>query len=169
MPEDIYEGNDNYRYAIGIKGKDPLIFIGINPSTGTPENYDQTMKRARYFALKFKFASWIMFNIYPKRITNPECLDQECKKKNHEKNMKTMENLIPRESIVVAAWGNINVRRENISIYLKDIVKILNNKDVKWKHISSLTVKGHPKQITCLSNDEKLFDFDINNYLKRFM
>ena len=112
MEKDIYEKSNNCRYALGIEGKNPLIFLGVNPSTATPDNYDQTMKRARYFALenKFKIAdkfdSWIMFNIYPQRATNPNDLDKKRDNVIHEENIKIIKKLLPPHSTVIATWGN---------------------------------------------------------------
>ncbi len=33
-----------YRYILGTRGKNPLICIGINPSTAEPDNLDNTLK-----------------------------------------------------------------------------------------------------------------------------
>ena len=33
---------DEYRYILGTAGKNPLICIGINPSTAAPDNLDNT-------------------------------------------------------------------------------------------------------------------------------
>jgi len=32
-----------YRYILGTKGKNPLICIGINPSTAAPDDLDNTL------------------------------------------------------------------------------------------------------------------------------
>ena len=156
--------DNNYRYALGVNGKNPLIFFGINPSTATPENYDQTMKRAKYFALKNNYDSWIMFNIYPQRATNPNNLANECDENIHKENIKIINKLIPSNSTIVAAWGNLITKRAYLINCLIDIVKALKNKEIKWKRISCLTKKGNPKHLLYLSNDEKMFDFNIEEY-----
>jgi len=174
MPEDIYEGNNKYRYAIGIKGKNPLIFLGNNPSTGTPDNPDRVMKRAEHFALdnefelKEKFDSWILFNLYPQRKRNSDSLDQNCDEIIHEENLAIIKDQLPKKSTVVAAWGELIIKRKYLFNCLKEIEEILNKKEVKWKHIGSFTKTGHPRNLLFLKNDEKIFDFDINNYLRRF-
>ena len=33
-----------YRYILGTRGKNPLICIGINPSTAEPDHLDNTLK-----------------------------------------------------------------------------------------------------------------------------
>ena len=34
----------DYRYILGTRGSDPLICIGINPSTAAPDDLDNTLK-----------------------------------------------------------------------------------------------------------------------------
>jgi len=169
MPEDIYEGNNDYRFVIGIKGKNPLIFFGNNPSTGTPDNPDRVMKRAEHFAQYNNFDSWIMFNLYPQRERYFDNLDQNCNEIIHEENLATIKKLLPDNSTVVAAWGELITKRAYLFDCLEKIVKIINKKETKWKHIGSFTKTGHPRQILFLRNDEKIYNFKIENYLKRFM
>ena len=33
-----------YRYILGTRGKNPLICVGINPSTAKPDDLDNTLK-----------------------------------------------------------------------------------------------------------------------------
>ena len=40
-----------YRYILGTRGKNPLICIGINPSTAEPDNLDNTLKSVERIAL----------------------------------------------------------------------------------------------------------------------
>ena len=39
-----------YRYILGTKGKNPLICIGINPSTAKPDDLDNTLKSVQRIA-----------------------------------------------------------------------------------------------------------------------
>jgi len=165
MPEDIYKGNNDYRYALGVRGKNPLIFFGINPSTATPDNYDQTMNKAKHFALYNKFDSWIMFNVYPQKARYPACLNQDRNDIIHKKNIEIIEEILPNNSTVVAAWGNNITKRVYLFGCLENIVNTLNNKKIRWKHIGSLTTKKHPRHILYLRNDEKINNFDIEKYL----
>ena len=43
----IYAPNfySEYRYILGTRGKNPLICIGINPSTAQPDDLDNTLDR----------------------------------------------------------------------------------------------------------------------------
>ena len=40
-----------YRYILGTRGKNPLICIGINPSTAKPDALDNTLKSVERIAL----------------------------------------------------------------------------------------------------------------------
>ena len=53
-----------YRYILGTKGKNPLICIGITPSTAEPDNLDNTLKSVERIAHGNGFDSFIMFNVY---------------------------------------------------------------------------------------------------------
>ena len=61
----------SYRYVLGRVGKHPLVCIGINPSTAQPGALDPTLKSVERLAAANGFDSWIMFNVYPQRATDP--------------------------------------------------------------------------------------------------
>ena len=56
-----------YRYILGTKGQNPLICIGINPSTAAPDDLDNTLKSVARIAAGNGFDSWTMFNVYAQR------------------------------------------------------------------------------------------------------
>ena len=64
-----------YRYILGTRGKNPLICIGINPSTAKPDDLDNTLKSVERIAHGNGFDSFIMFNVYAQRATDPAQLD----------------------------------------------------------------------------------------------
>ena len=66
-----------YRYILGTRGDNPLICIGINPSTAAPDNLDNTLKSVSRIAGGNGFDSWIMFNVYAQRATRPDDMDRE--------------------------------------------------------------------------------------------
>ena len=65
-----------YRYVLGRVGRRPLVCIGINPSTAQPGALDPTLKSVERLASANGFDSWIMFNVYPQRATNPNDMDK---------------------------------------------------------------------------------------------
>ena len=68
-----------YRYVLGRVGRRPLVCIGINPSTAQPGALDPTLKSVERLANANGFDSWIMFNVYPQRATNPNDMDKNAR------------------------------------------------------------------------------------------
>ena len=66
-----------YRYILGTVGNNPLITIGINPSTAEPEKMDNTMKSVERIAMGNGFDSFIMFNVYAQRATDPNQMNKK--------------------------------------------------------------------------------------------
>ena len=64
-----------YRYILGTRGENPLICIGINPSTAQPGDLDNTLKSVERIALGNGYDSFTMFNVYPPRATDPNAMD----------------------------------------------------------------------------------------------
>ena len=71
-----------YRYILGTRGKNPLICIGINPSTAKPDALDNTLKSVERIALGNGFDSFIMFNVYAQRATSPDDMEKDFKEKS---------------------------------------------------------------------------------------
>ena len=65
-----------YRYILGTRGANPLICIGINPSTAQPGDLDNTLKSVERIALGNGYDSFTMFNVYPQRATDPNDMDK---------------------------------------------------------------------------------------------
>ena len=83
-----------YRYILGTRGRDPLICIGINPSTAAPDDLDNTLKSVSRIAAHNGFDSWIMFNVYAQRATNPDDMDRELNAALHRENMRAFEYIL---------------------------------------------------------------------------
>ena len=106
-----------YRYILGTRGKNPLICIGINPSTAEPDNLDNTLKSVQPIALGNGFDSFIMFNVYPQRATDPDAMERQCNLALHRENLKAFRYVlsISEKPTVWAAWGAIIEKRGYLS------------------------------------------------------
>lgn len=164
--EDIIYDELDCRFALGIKGDKTLFFIGVNPSTGKPGNYDKTMKKIKNIAKENKYNSWIMFNIYPQRSKEKDDIDIDCNEVIHKENLRIINKLIPENSIIVAAWGDTITKRLYLIDCLKDIVKELEGRNIVWKQIGKLTNEGNPRSPLYEKINEKMFDFNIEEYIK---
>ena len=76
-----------YRYILGTRGANPLICIGINPSTAQPGDLDNTLKSVERIALGNGYDSFTMFNVYPQRATDPNAMDTTFNRALHEQNI----------------------------------------------------------------------------------
>ena len=107
-----------YRYILGTRGKNPLICIGINPSTAKPDALDNTLKSVERIALGNGFDSFIMFNVYAQRATSPDDMEKTCNTALHRENLEAFRYVlsISEKPAVWAAWGAIIEKRK----YLPD-------------------------------------------------
>lgn len=115
----IYAPNfySEYRYILGTRGQNPLICIGINPSTARPDDLDNTLKSVERIALGNGFDSFIMFNVYAQRATDPDAMEKQCNILLHRENMDAFRYVlsISQKPAVWAAWGTIIEKREYLS------------------------------------------------------
>ena len=168
----LYVPNDynEYRYILGTKGDNPLICIGINPSTAAPNDLDNTLKSVERIALGNGFDSFIMFNVYAQRATKPDDMDDELNEKLHRENMRAFDyilSLYKEEKLSVwAAWGTIVEMRPYLKDCLREMVDISYKHQARWYSSGAISKKGHPHHPLYLRKDSDLDEFDMESYLK---
>lgn len=158
----------DYRYVLGTVGDNPLITIGINPSTAQPEKLDNTLKSVNRIAFSNGFDSFIMLNVYAQRATLPNDMDIKFNERLHKENMKAFEWVLGQvkgNPTVWAAWGTIIEKREYLKTCLEEMVIIGNGYNVRWCNTGKPSKNGHPRHPLYLREDSKLTDFDITSYL----
>lgn len=157
-----------YRYILGTRGENPLICIGINPSTARPDDLDNTLKSVERIALGNGFDSFLMFNVYAQRATDPDAMEKACNWQLHKENMEAFRYVlsISKNPTVWAAWGAIIEKREYLPECVRDMVKIGQEYGATWVCAGAITKKGHPHHPLYLRKDEKIKPFDIESYLK---
>ena len=156
-----------YRYILGTRGKNPLICIGINPSTAKPDDLDNTLKSVERIALGNGFDSFIMFNVYAQRATDPDAMEQVCNPLLHRENLEAFRYVlsISQTPAVWAAWGTIIEKRKYLPLCLQDMVEAGKAQNAAWFCAGAVSKKGHPHHPLYLRKDEKLKPFDIDAYL----
>lgn len=156
-----------YRYVLGTRGKNPLICIGINPSTAQPGALDNTLKSVERIATGNGFDSFIMFNVYAQRATKPDDMERQCNLRLHRENMEAFRYVlsISERPVVWAAWGAIIEKRDYLSDCVRDMVAIGQSFDASWQCAGAISKKGHPHHPLYLRKDEKLRPFDVEGYL----
>ena len=160
-----------YRYILGTRGRDPLICIGVNPSTAEPGNLDNTLKSVARIAAGNGYDSWIMFNVYAQRATRPDDMDRSRNEALHAANMAAFRYVLSRvgegvSPAVWAAWGAVIEKRDYLPDCVRDMVRIGEEYGATWLCAGKCSVKGHPHHPLYLRRDEKTVPFDIRRYLE---
>ena len=157
----------DYRYILGTRGEKPLICIGINPSTARPGDLDNTLKSVERIALGNGFDSFIMFNVYAQRATDPDHMELQCNVSLHKENMQAFRYIlsISPKPAIWAAWGTIIEKRAYLRECLQDMIAIGEEFGASWYCAGAVSKKGHPHHPLYLRKDEKLKTFDVHNYL----
>ena len=157
-----------YRYLLGTRGKNPLICIGINPSTAKPDALDNTLKSVERIALGNGYDSFLMFNVYAQRATSPDDMEKIYNPALHRENLEAFRYIlsISEHPAVWAAWGAIIEKRKYLPDCVRDLVSAGEVFGASWYCAGAITKKGHPHHPLYLRKDEKLKPFDVENYLE---
>lgn len=158
-----------YRYILGTRGENPLICIGINPSTAKPDDLDNTLKSVERIALHNGFDSFIMFNVYAQRATDPDAMETSCNWALHKENLKAFRYVlsISKKPAVWAAWGTIVEKRDYLRLCLRDMLELGDEFGAAWYCAGAISKKGHPHHPLYLRKDEEIKPFDMAQYLKK--
>ena len=156
-----------YRYILGTRGKNPLICIGINPSTAQPGDLDNTLKSVQRIAHGNGFDSFIMFNVYAQRATDPDAMEASCNWALHKENLEAFRYVlsIGENPTVWAAWGTIIEKRPYLKDCLKDMISAGEEYGARWVCAGKCSKKGHPHHPLYLRKDELIRPFPVTAYL----
>ena len=157
-----------YRYILGTRGVNPLICIGINPSTAAPDDLDNTLKSVQRIALGNGFDSFIMFNVYAQRATSPDDMEKNCNAALHRENLEAFRYVlsISEKPVVWAAWGAIIEKRGYLATCVRDMLEAGREFGASWVCAGAITKKGHPHHPLYMRKDEKIKPFDVAQYLE---
>ena len=118
-------------------------------------------------ALGNGFDSFLMFNVYAQRATDPDTMEKLCNPLLHRENMEAFRYVlsISDHPAVWAAWGAIIEKRKYLPDCVRDMAAIGQEYGASWYCAGAVTRKGHPHHPLYLRKDEKLRPFDIEGYL----
>ena len=159
---------DEYRYILGTRGEKPLICVGINPSTAEPNDLDNTLKSVERIAHFNGYDSFIMFNVYAQRATDPNDIESERNQYLHEQNMAAFEYAlsIGDEPSVWAAWGTIVEKRDYLKSCLGDMLLLGEKHGARWLKAGKCSKAGHPHHPLYLKKNSVLEPFDAAAYFE---
>ncbi|MCI8611428.1 MAG: DUF1643 domain-containing protein [Clostridiales bacterium] len=157
-----------YRYILGTIGKNPLIAIGVNPSTAEPNHLDNTLKSVERIALANGYDSFMMLNVYAQRATAPEDMEQTCNEYLHGENLRALEyvlGLCANSPSIWAAWGTIIEMRTYLPKCVMDMILLGEKYGARWFTAGARSKKGgHPHHPLYLKKDAPLDPFDARSY-----
>ena len=157
-----------YRFFLGEAGAKTLVCIGVNPSTATIDQFDNTISKVSKFSTRFGFDGWVMANLYPQRATNPNEMDQHCDMESVRANVAEVVHLFTtlKEISILCCWGNLIEKRSYLPLALAMLAEALPSTEIY--QLGSPTLAGHPRHPLMLSYSEKLETFDLEKYISRW-
>ena len=141
-------GDDMVRYVLKKEGKNPLIVLGINPSTADDVRSDRTMTRVCGFAERMGFDSFVMLNVYPLRTPEIENLPAELNAELHKMNLSHIVDEISKieNPTILVAHGNSISKKKYLRSCLQEIMNELAQfKTAKFIQLGDLTNEGNPR------------------------
>jgi len=130
------------------RATNPLVVIGLNPSTATELTDDPTIRRCMGYARAWGHDGLVMLNLFAYRSTDPKALTRV-----EDPVGPDNDQWIERFSVgrrVLAAWGNHGWRYGRAKIVMNMLGKLL-----VQVHCLGLTKSGHPKHPLYLRADAK--------------
>ena len=158
-----------YRYILGTRGENPLICIGINPSTAQPGDLDNTLKSVERIALGNGYDSFTMFN--PQRATDPNAMDTTFNRALHEQNMAAFRYVLGQYApgnrpAVWDAWGTLIEKRDYLWPCLEDMIALGREYGARWVTCGRRSKAGHPHHPLYLRADAQAEPFDVEEYVR---
>lgn len=164
----IYKTNsdNSARYVLGKYNNNPLVFFGINPSTATINENDNTISIIEKIAQKFGYDGYIMLNLCPVRATKiSDDFWKLYSEKEMLRNLEYVKSVVKNGQNIVAAWGCHITDRSCFLRSLTEINKIVNGANAKWVCLSK-TKSGHPHHPTRIAYSKMdLMPFDMKSYI----
>jgi len=169
---DVYFGSSNERFALGKSGRQPLVIIGLNPSTADAFHNDATIRKIEGQLEVWKeFDGFLMLNLYPARASKPEQLNQ-FDEGLAILNAKLIHHLLEeiKNRVVWAAWGNHFDGHPFFADCLRYIQVATADLKIRWCKCETLTEKKNPRhpiggRPNIITKRSLLSVFDLEGYL----
>lgn len=158
-----------YRYVLGTRGRKPLICIGVNPSTAAPDALDPTLQSVCRIAEANGYDSFLMFNLYAQRATDPERMEERFNLLLHENNLEAFRYVLSQcapPADIWAAWGALIEERPYLTDCLEGFVDAAREYGARFVCFGQRSRAGHPHHPLYLRRDSVLQPFDAGAYLE---
>lgn len=153
-----------YRYVLGTCGNNPLIVIGVNPSTAAPDALDPTLQSAERIAHSNDYDSFLMLNVYPQRATDPNDMEKNRNSFLEKENVEAFKYLLslsPSKD-VWCAWGNVVSMRGYLRDCVNDLVAAGDEAGANWLCAGEPLKSGNPHHPLYLKTSTRLQPFRPN-------
>lgn len=171
---ELYEIDENnlYRFSLGKISENTLFVFGVNPSTASDKEPDNTINRVMGFAEDNGYSSFVMFNLYPYRATNSDELPQQADiaiiQKNVEYIYQTLQGV--NSPHILLAWGETIYKRDYLLDSLKHIYNKLSSLDnVRWLRIGDMLKCNQPRHPLYANSNLSLDEMDMDSYYQQFL
>jgi len=152
LPAARFSSDGRYRYfltRVWDDTKEPVVFIGLNPSTADEVKDDPTIRRCIGYAKAWGFGGLIMLNLFAYRSTDWKAL-KKVKDPWGAMNQFFFDVMKQYSNTFVAAWGNHALDVDPTSGYTPDFTcYTLRNK----LYFLQMTKKGQPSHPLYLKKD----------------
>lgn len=153
-----------YRYVLGTCGNNPLIVIGVNPSTAAPDALDPTLQSAERIAHSNGYDSFLMLNVYPQRATDPNDMEKNRNSFLEKENVEAFKYLLSLSpsNDVWCAWGNVVSKRGYLRDCVNDLVAAGDEAGANWLCAGEPLKSGNPHHPLYLKTSTRLQPFRPN-------
>lgn len=168
----IHNADNSARFVLGTSGSNPIIVIGVNPSTATDIQDDQTVRRVKAISIMQNFNGWYLMNLSSIRSTLPAELPTTQDNALHLENLQNIKSFMQEvhksynDLTIWCAWGDSIDSRNYLKSNLQDIVGILAEYEPTYVVAASLTNAGNPRHPLFLLGSSPFTEFDINSYIE---
>ena len=146
---DIYESakKDQWRFTLGKSGSNPLLTIGLNPSTATREKSDTTVAKVEQVAKQHGYDGFVMLNLCAIRATDYHELPRAVNREAFDTNLQRIESIVAEVAhpTIWAAWGNCVSYHSYFVAARDELFARLSKYPVRWVRHGTLTAEGHPR------------------------
>ena len=112
------------------------------------------------------FDSWIMFNVYPQRATDPNDMDRVPDRALCDENLRWLRAVLAEtEPTMWAAWGTLIEKRDYLPGLMREMVALTREREIPWVTFGKRSKKGHPHHPLYLRKDSTPEPFDVEEYL----
>ena len=149
---------DDHRYTLWRRFKEgtPLsrmvAFIGLNPSTATPDKLDPTVSKCEHWAKAWGFDGFVMLNLFSYRATEPaEMKVQGEDASGWPDNHEAIKSICSESGLIVCCWGNDGACMQQSSTFRTLLTHL-------EKYALAINKTGEPKHPLYHKKDVKLED-----------